>query len=210
VRTETLSSVSEVQGSYTIGCHPSVALFAAGGFLAELLEKYPKLDISLRHDISRRIAEDVISLKADIGIVVNPVQHPDLVIHPLCKDEFTLWTSGSGRETENLKSGNAVLVCDPELAQSQSLMRQLARNGIKFGRTVTSGNLEVIADLVAEGAGLGFLPVQAASRTKKKLKRVPKAPVFYDEHCLLFRVENKNVKSIQVINATIKAFYARK
>lgn len=210
VRTETLSSVNEVQGSYTIGCHSSVALFSAGGFLPDLLGKYPKLDVTLKHDISRRIAEDVISLKADIGIVVNPVQHPDLVIHPLCRDEFTLWTSGSGRQTEDLKSGNAVLVCDPELAQSQVLMRQLAKRGIKFGRTVTSGNLEVIADLVAQGAGMGFLPVQAASRTRKKLRRIPKAPVFYDEHCLLFRVENKNVKSIQVINAAIKEFYAQK
>src|SRR4051812_39492811 len=52
VRASALASMEEVQGSYVIGCHSSVALFGIGGFLPDLLEKYPKLDISLRHDIS--------------------------------------------------------------------------------------------------------------------------------------------------------------
>lgn len=199
VRAGTLSSVNEVQGSYTIGCHPSVALYSLSGFLPGLMAAHPKLDITLKHDLSRKITEDVISMKVDVGIVVNPVQHPDLVIHPLCKDEFTLWTSG--------KEGPSILICDPELAQSQSLMRQLAKKGIKFDRTIVSGSLDVIADLVAHGGGCGFLPARVAAMARKKLKRVPKAPVFYDEHCLLFRVENKGIKSIQVINQAIRDFF---
>ena len=201
VRAETLSSVNEVQGSYTIGCHPSVALYSLSGFLPGLMAAYPRLDIKLEHDLSRKIAEGVISMKVDIGIVVNPVRHPDLVIHPLCRDEFTLWTNG--------RSEKSVLICDPDLAQSQSLLRQLAKKGIKFDRTIVSGSLEVIADLVAHGCGFGFLPSQAAIRARHKLKRVSKAPVFYDEHCLLYRVENKGVKSIQAINQAIRGFFEK-
>ena len=201
VRAGALSSVNEVLGSYTIGCHPSIALHSLSGFLPALMAEYPQLDINLKHDLSRKIAEDIISMKIDIGIVVNPVQHPDLVIHPLCRDEFTLWTSGQG--------AGSVLICDPELTQSQSLMRQLAKTGIKFNSTILSSNLEVIADLVSRGTGAGFLPTQVAARAQKKLKRVPKMPVFYDEHCLLFRVENKGVKSIQAINTAIRNFYKK-
>jgi DNA-binding transcriptional LysR family regulator len=208
IRAEALSSVNEVQGAYTLGCHPTVALYALSGFLPHLLAEHPKLNINLKHDLSRRIAEDVISMKVDVGIVVNPVRHPDLVIQKVCKDEFTLWEKAGGAG-QSLTNGEAVLICDPELAQSQSLTEQFSKKGIKFGRIVSSGSLEVIADLVAHGCGFGFLPGHAAARARHKLRRVPKAPVFYDEHCLLFRVENKGVRSIQVINGAIKAFFEK-
>ena len=209
VRAGALASMEEVQGTYTIGCHASVALYALSGFLPGLLAAHPKLDIKLKHDLSRKIAEDVISMKVDIGIVMNPVRHPDLVIYPLCKGELTLWTSEKGGyATQDLTSGKAVLICDPELAQFQPLVQQLAKKGMTFDRTITSGNLEVIADLAAHGCGCGFIPARVALRARKKLKRVPKAPVFYDDHCLIFRVENKGVKSIQAINNAIKSFYA--
>ena len=198
VKAEALASVREIQGTYTIGCHPSVALYLLSGFLPELMAQYPKLDIRLRHDLSRKVAEDVVSLKADVGVVVNPVQHPDLVIHPLCRDEVTLWTA------KGLRVNKSILICDPDLAQSQSLMKQLKKRGMIFDRIVTSGSLEVIADLAANGCGIGILPGRVAARALKKLERVPKAPVFYDEHCLIFRVENKGVKSIQALSKAIR------
>jgi hypothetical protein len=34
------------------------------------------------------------------------------------------------------------------------------------------------------------------------------APVFFDEHCLIYRVENKNVKAIQVLNEAIRGCFA--
>ncbi len=162
---------------------------------------HPRLNLTLRHDLSRKITEDVISMGTDIGIVVNPVQHPDLVILPLCKDKFTLWRSARKMKTEG------VLICDSDLVQTQILMKKLGRAGIKIDRILTSGNLEVIADLTAHGAGYGLLPEQAAMRARCKLVRVPEAPVFYDDHSLIFRVENRRVKSIQAIHKAIKSFY---
>ncbi len=201
VKTQTLASVNDIQGSYTIGCHPSVALNILPAFLPELMRHHPKLDIRLRHDLSRRIAEDVISLKIDIGVVVNPVQHPDLVIHRLCEDEVTLWAGPRCNKT--------VLICDPDLAQSQSLLKRLKKHRMVFERIISSGNLEVIAELTAAGCGIGILPAKVAGRARKPLQRVPKAPVFLDEHCLIYRVENKNVKTIQALSAAIKGSMAK-
>ena len=201
VRTQALASVNEIQGSYAIGCHPSVALNLLGDFLPQLLQDHPQLDITLRHDLSRKVAEEVVSHKADIGIVVNPVAHPDLVIHQLCQDEVTLWHAPKN-------ANKSVLICDPDLLQSQSLLKKLKKAGMEFTRMVTSGNLEVIADLTAHGAGIGILPAKVAVRTRQKLSRVPRAPVFYDEHCLIFRVENKNVKAIQALSSAIRACFA--
>jgi DNA-binding transcriptional LysR family regulator len=211
VRAQALASAQEIQGAYTIGCHASVALYLMSSVLPALLEKYPQLDIRLRHDLSRRVAEDVISLKSDIGVVVNPVQHPDLVIHKLCDDEVTLWTAADRKgksAVTDIAAGTAVLISDPDLLQSQALLKQLKKRGLEFARTLPSSSLEVIADLTANGCGIGILPARGAAMARKPLERVPRAPVFADEHCLIFRVENKNVKSIQVLSQAIRDFFA--
>ncbi len=199
LRAGALASMNEIQGSYTIGCHPSVALYLLGRFLPQLMRDHPKLDVRLRHDLSRKIAEDVISMKIDVGVVVNPVQHPDLVIHRLCEDEVTLWAAPA--------ANRSVLICDPDLLQSQSLLKKLKKAGMDFSRTINSSSLEVIADLTAQGCGIGILPARVADRALKKIARVPKAPVFFDEHCLIYRAENKNVKSIQALNAAIRGVF---
>lgn len=208
VRAKALSSLHAIEGVYTIGCHPSVALYLLGSVLPPLLEKHPKLDIRLRHDLSRKVAEDVISLKTDVGIVVNPVQHPDLVIHRLCKDEVTLWTlKGRKPPLQDIKGGGAVLICDPDLLQSQALLKKMKKSGLSFARILHSSSLEVITDLTANGCGVGLLPARVANTARQKLEPVADAPIFHDEHCLIFRAENKNVRSIQALNAAIRAFF---
>lgn len=202
VRIAAQASQHEVVGSYTIGCHVSVGLPVLSRFMPAMMEKYPLLNLDVRHDLSRRVLEDVISMKTGIGIVVNPVRHPDLVIHRLCADEVTFWTAAEG-PVRNQK----VLICDPDLAQSQALLKKLKKSGLAFERFVFSNSLEVIADLVAGGGGIGILPARVAARAQKKLKRLPKAPVFHDEHCLVFRVENKGVKAIQALSEAIRALF---
>jgi DNA-binding transcriptional LysR family regulator len=196
VNAKVAAAMNEVEGSYTIGCHESVALSALPGFLPGLLAEYPGLDISLRHDISRRVAAAVIAMEIDIGIVVNPVRHPDLVIHRLCRDEFTLWAPAG-------KTPPDVLFCDPDLIQAQFLLKKFGKAGRRFGRIVACGSLEVAASLAAAGGGYALLPGRAARRQGKKIRPVAGAPSFADDHCLIFRVENKGIRAVQAINAAI-------
>jgi LysR family transcriptional regulator, cell division regulator len=211
IKGQALASTYEVQGSYTIGCHPSVALYSLGGFLPDLMESHPQLEIKLKHDISRKITESVIRMETDIGIVVNPIRHPDLMIRKLCKDEFSFWVGEGRRKIQDFRSGEAVVICDPELLQTQDLMRNLKKSGISFHRILTSPNLEVIRTLVASGAGIGAIPGRVAtSDFTQSLKRIPNAPFFHDEICILYRIENKSVRSIQVISEKIISFFAGK
>lgn len=212
LKSHALSSVNEVQGSYNIGCHPSVALYSTPHFIANLLDKNPKLEIKLTHDLSRKIAERVIAMEVDVGIVVNPVKHPDLIIRKLYTDEVTFWTSKHKKSTQDYKSGNAVLICDADLLQTQSLIKHLKKTGIQYSRVLTSSSLEVITELVASGAGIGIIPARVAAAMEhtannpsqlKRLQRIPGANVFHDEICLIYRVENKNLQSIQTITKAI-------
>jgi DNA-binding transcriptional LysR family regulator len=202
-KAETLASHHEVQGSFTIGCHPTVALYYAARFLPHLLADYPKLEIHLVHDISRKIVERVIHLSIDVGIVINPIKHPDLIIRRIRIDEMTLWTNGENKKSQDPHSNEAVMIHATNLAQTQVLLARCKKQGIHFNQVLTTENLEVIADLTAKGCGIGVFPASIAEKYPN-LKRIPNAPTYKDEVCLVYRHENRDVRAIQAITKAIK------
>lgn len=191
VKNEALDSMNEVTGNISLGCHPSVGLYTLEKFIPKLLLEFPSLEFSLKHDLSRNITEQVISLKIDIALVINPVRHPDLVIKKLIEDTVTLWTSGVNED---------VLICDPELLQTQTLLKKLRKKGINFTRVITSSSLDNITTLCASGAGVGIIPSRVAKKLgQKRITQFKGAPIFKDELCLAYIVENKKVRAIQEV-----------
>lgn len=162
---------------------------------------HPKLDIKLSHDLSRRIAERVVQLEVDLGIVVNPSPHPDLVIKKLCQDEVSLWVA-KGRKSplQDLEAGTAVLIADPELVQTQALLKKLSKSKKPFARVLSSSSLEVVASLTAAGAGIGILPGRvAAAEFPEEIARLPGSPTFTDEVCVIYHSERRRIRALQVI-----------
>jgi DNA-binding transcriptional LysR family regulator len=200
-----LASQNEVQGHFTLGCHSAIAIYLVSRFLPDLLESHPKLEIHLKHDISRRITEQVINLSIDIGIVVNPIKHPDLIIRKLYDDEVTFWVGEGRRNIQNIHSQQATILCDPDLTQTQSLLKKSKNMGFTSNRIITMGSLEVVAHLTAKGCGIGILPTCVANAlVPNKLNRITRAPVYSDEICLIYRNENRDVQAIRVIANAIK------
>lgn len=207
-KSQVLASHLEVQGNFTIGCHTSMAMHSISGFLPQLLTDYPKLEIKLKHDISRKILEEVVNLSIDVGIVANPLKHPDLVITKLCNDEVTFWSSNKKSPLQDLDSERAVVICDPELTQTQTLLKKMKKMGITFNRMIATTSLEVVANLTANQAGIGILPTRVAkSIYPKQLKPLQKAPVYKDELCLIYRHENRDVQAMKTIISTIKQHF---
>ncbi|RZM73148.1 LysR family transcriptional regulator [Pseudoalteromonas rubra] len=177
----------EMAGTFTLGCHPSVALYTLPHILGPLNTKYPGLIFNLVHDLSRKVTEQVISNEIDFALVINPVRHPELVIHSLLFDNVTLWCAQSTDVTEREA---LPLYCDPNLKQTQQLLKSLP----DFSHhQIASNNLEVISALVASGLGLGILPERVARRApaplttySTKIKPVP------DELCFIYRADKQN------------------
>lgn len=176
-------SSTEATGRYRIGCHSAVAQYTLTEFLPKLLHDHPKLEIELYHDLSRKVCEQVISFELDIGIVVNPVSHPDLVIKEICQDTIQFWISSNSK-----KINRDVLICNPHLLQTQDMLLKLRKKKIEFTRTINSSSLNVIADLVESGAGVGILPTRVAENHHFKLfgKDLPN---FNDRICLVYRAD---------------------
>lgn len=198
---------SAVTGQYSIGCHPSVGSYTLPHFLPHLMKEYPDLEIKLHHDLSRKIAEGIISYQIDFGLVVNPVKHPDLIIKELCTDEVRFWTASKASINQKVDSSQAVLICDPELQQTQKLISDLQKMKVSFRRQIHSSSLETITELTFQGAGVGVLPTRVANRHPSfKLKPLygAKGPSFKDRICLVYRADLPKTKSRQIIVQAIR------
>lgn len=191
IKLQAKHSENAIQGQFTIGCHPSVGIYALAPRLKKLVDDYPLLEIQLRHDLSRRITEQVISQNIDLGIVINPVPHPDLIIKEIVLDRVCFWSK------EKDPKVNQILICDPDLLQSQELLKKIPKNR-QFKRTLASSNLELIRELVAQGVGIGIIPTKVVESGSTKLFEQKDYPVFKDRLCLVYRVENKNVASLKI------------
>lgn len=175
-----------LKGRYVLGMHPSVALYTLPYFVAELMNKYQGLEFKFVHDLSRRVVEEIISFKIDIGIVVNPVSHPDLVIKELIRDEVGFWRAKRVTPMTDIEQGNCVLISDPDLLQSQELLGKANKKHPFFKRSLTSSNLEVVKSLTLSGAGIGIIPGRVVG-AEKNLEMLKTLPTFQDRICLVYR-----------------------
>lgn len=209
VRSSAVRTHDAVEGRYILGCHPSVALYSLKHFLPDLLGEFPALELNLQHDLSRRVTEAVVSLRVDIGIVVNPAPHPDLVLRKLCTDEVTFWTLPKAtRDSQRPGSGGAVLACDPDLLQTQALLKGVKAGVGDYARFLHSSNLEVLRDLVLSGVAVGVLPTRVALREgAKDLVRVKGAPVFRDEIYLAYHVASRGFPAIKEMSRRIESVF---
>jgi DNA-binding transcriptional LysR family regulator len=205
VKSESLASHEIVQGQFTLGCHPSVARYSLPRFLPQLLNDYKQLEINLLHDLSRKILEGVINLQIDLGIVVNPIKHPDLILQKLYDDEVSLWCSQAHAKLELTDNGYD-LVCDPELIQTQHILKELEKMAKTPRRVIASSNLDVIASLTAAGLGYGILPRTVAS-THSSLKQIKNMPYYSDHMYLAYRPEFRTIKAMQAIVKQIKSAF---
>lgn len=206
-KSRALASQEEIQGRFSLGCNSVIAIYMVSAFLPELLENNPQLDIHLKHDISQKITEQVINLNIDIGVVTNPVKHPDLVIQKISTDKTGFWTGLGNRKVQDINSGKAVIICNPATIQTQALLAQCKKAGLHFDRMLTTESIEVIASLTANGCGIGIIPACVAKALHPdKLNLVPDMPSYTDELSLVYRYENRNIKAIQAIAAAVKNF----
>jgi DNA-binding transcriptional LysR family regulator len=169
-----------LSGRYVIGAHISLALKTIPALIGTLIKNYPSLELSLEHGLSRVITDQVIGFAIDFAIVVNPTPHPDLVIREFQSDQV-----GFYRAHDEVDKN--VLIFDPHLLQSQSLLNVLKKYGLSFKRTISTSSLEMVNALTLQGAGIGILPARIADPALMLWDEV--LPQFADRHCLVYRAD---------------------
>jgi DNA-binding transcriptional LysR family regulator len=194
--------VSSVGGLVRFGCNSAVAHYTLAKFLPKLLKDHPRLELQLRHGLSRHMTEEVVRGKLEVAIAVNPIAHPDLVIIELCRDLFSVWQA-----KKCLNPG--LLMYEPNLMQSQEILAKLKKAGIHFAQHLEGPSLEVLAELMAAGAGAAILPTRVAETfSKGSAKRILKAPEFPDRVCLIFQPSFRKTETGRVLIEAIKQAFS--
>lgn len=187
----------EVSGHYVIGCHSAVGLYSLPTVIAQMMVQYPQLHLELRHDLSRKILEAVANVRMDFGVIINPVRHPDLILKKVGTDIVTFW------QRSDIKKGvETTLICDPDILQTQSLMKQAKKMGRTFDRVIPTSSLEMVTELTIAGAGVGVIPNRVVKRNAEAASLITKkgAPIFNDEIFVAYRVENRSIRALQLMS----------
>ena len=183
---------------YRFGCHESVALYSFFKFMPILSKNLPQVSLQLKHDLSRRICEDIVSDRLDIGLAINPNRHPDLVIRKIGLDEVKFW------QTKNF-TNTSLLLCDPEMKQAQNLMSSWNKKYKPFTEFMNTSSLELCAQLCAEGIGIAILPTRVAQKYKNLIP-TKDTPIFKDELCLVFKTGfNRSKYARELIDIILSA-----
>lgn len=178
----------KVKGVIHLGCHTAVAQYTLPHLLKTFLSENKSVSFQLHHGLSRHINELVISNQLDVGFVVNPSPHSDLIIKEVLKDRVCLWKSPQIKNED-------VLICDPLLLQTQDIRSKLHRQGFNFKRTIESSSLEVIAQLVVAGSGYGILPERVIKAiSSSRLLSPTSSPFFLDRICLVYKQDFRKLK----------------
>lgn len=198
VRNLTAHDEQSLGGHFRIGAHVSVALYSLPKILPALKAAMPEVEITWVHDLSRNVAQKILDNEIDIALSVNPVQHPDLVVRPIAKDQVSFWKHPALNEMDTL-------IFHPELHQSLDLIKRYEKTAPKkFARTQTSTSLEVIRTLVSEKMGVGILPERVAQNGLQKLVRLSRAPIFEDSLCLIYRAHQQRSRAFNELKRVFK------
>ena len=178
-----------LQGQYRIGVHSDLAGHTLPKFIPELINSHSELEFKFVHDLSRVITKSVVDLELDFGIVVNPIRFPDLTIHKLYNDEIGFWVSKKHKKYSNVKKEGIPIICNPTLTQTTKLLKEIRKKGfLPKPRIIHITNLQLIADLIADGAGIGIVPKTTIElHHSQVVRQIRKLPVHSDQICLIYR-----------------------
>lgn len=188
IQSKVLNESGSMSGLLSIGCHTSVARYVLPNAIQTFTAQNKDVEIRLEHDLSRKILDQLVTNKLDCAIVMNPIHHPNLILTKILEDEVGLYQVSKTNIPE-------MLIYDPNLFQSQAILKKIKKN--HFKRHLYSTSLEVIARLVHSGCGAGILPARVANLLNQpKLIHIENTPTVTDHLYFAYRVEDRKTQKI--------------
>lgn len=177
-----------------IGCHTTVAQYCLPQTLAYLKSQAPEFKVELKHDLSRRIQENIQQGTIDIGIIINPTEVPDIVIHRLATDTISVWSHKSAGALDTV-------ICNPHLFQTVSILKKWKNKPKKI---IATDSLELITRLTYDKIGYGIIPERAVQLYFPQLVEQKTLPHYKDEIALVYRPEFGKIPVEKLIINSIK------
>jgi len=153
-----------LSGPFRLGVIPTIAPFLLPAALPPLRERFPKLELYLREDLTARLLEQLRAGRIEAALIALPYDTGELEIHELFRDEF--WFVA--REDDPLAKLKAVAmerldVNDVILLEEGHCLREHAITACGAAREPSSRGIEAtslptLLQMVEGGLGVTLLP----------------------------------------------------
>ncbi len=156
----------ELTGDIKIAVEPSFCNTLMVNILTSFKYKHPKVDVMLKEGESNNILHDILSGKADIGIIIKSdglLQFHDVVVKELLSDDLMVL---AGRKSV-LDGKKNILLTDvleqPVVLynteyETECVISQILKKYGDFKVAYRCDNLNIIEEVVASGNSIAFVP----------------------------------------------------
>lgn len=174
-----------LHGNIALGCHPTIAMKLFPSVLHSICSENPGLNLQTTLLPSIDVSQQVRNLRLDLGIVINAIKSPELVVRKIDSEFIGVWGSkGDGVEK--------VLYYHPDMYQIQRTLKKF-----KNLKRVAIGDYEAIAlTLKNHSDAIGILPSPSAERHGLKMKGHRLVEVQLSLVAHRERLEQKNIKGL--------------
>ena len=170
-------------GELHLGVIPTIAPFLLPSALPKIRRKYPRLELYLHEDQSRRIYERLMDGELDVILLAFPYDMRGVETLPLFEDRFALaYRQGTKRvdpddyRFNRLDADSILLLEDGHCLRDHALAACRIRNMQKIRRIGASSVLTLV-EMVDADLGITFLPEMARDSVILKNTRVRMKPL---------------------------------
>ena len=161
-----LSDLRELKaGRVTIGASQVVGVYLLPELLAHFRAEYPGIELDVRVEPARRVIDLLVGGELDVALVGEgaPIRDEHVAVKPILRDELVLivpsnhvFAQMKGVPPASLKQMPFVLP-RRDSASSESLMEQLAAEGIAPDSVMELGNIGAVKRAVEAGLGISVV-----------------------------------------------------
>lgn len=182
-------------GTIRLGAHLSLVQTSFHRFFPTLLKKFPGVNFELQHDRSSIVTRKVIQAEVDMGLVINPQRHPELVIKPLRRESVGVWRGRATRRKPRVIYFNPEMINVYHFLKSFSDFKQVPLN-----------DYLAIGSLLRSGEEWGILPssVQEIFAEIELEKELMPAQL-----CLIYRKDRSRHPAMQKIAEEIRTSFLK-
>jgi len=155
-------------GTFRLGAIPTIAPFLLPRVLPVLKQRFPKLQLQMREDLTARLVEALRNRTLDAALIALPYAAAGVATAPVANDEFFFLcppehplAKRNDLAPEHLKSEDVLLLEDGHCLREHALSACNLPPG-RRGADVSATSLHTLVQMVAGGMGVTLLPKLAA------------------------------------------------
>lgn len=147
-------------GPLVVGSLETTAALRLAPLVGAFVAAYPDVDLTLRTGTTAEMIDAVVADRVEGAFVCGPVDHPQLVVEPVFREELVAVTvPGVASLDSALRAGDArIVVLRAGCSYRQRLEDILARRGTIGPRLLEFGTVEALIACTGAGLGITLLP----------------------------------------------------